>query len=103
MNKNNEKKEKLNTKEIQLIIVGISCAITMFLSIILNIHKLGFFLIPVLVGFVVYYTPLIFKELRSTIKELTETPDDVVFEELSIMETWLNQEIIEKTEAEIVE
>lgn len=93
-----KKTKTIKTKDIQICIIAISCLVTFILSIALHINKTGFYLIPVLVGLVTYFVPIVYKDL----KEMIGT-DDVLLSDIVQLEEVMGQEIIEPLDSEVVD
>lgn len=91
--------KKFKTKDIQICIIAFSCLVTFVLSIALHINKTGFYLIPVLVGLITYFIPIIHKDL----KEMIGTDDDILLSDVIQLEEVMGQEIIEPLDSEFVD
>lgn len=93
-----KKTKTIKTKDIQICIIAISCLVTFVLSIALHINKTGFYLIPVLVGLVTYFVPIVYKDL----KEMIGT-DDVLLSDIVQLEEVMGQDIVEPLDSEVVD
>lgn len=91
--------KRIKTKDIQICIIAFSCLVTFVLSIALHINKTGFYLIPVLVGLITYFIPIIHKDL----KEMIGTDDDVLLSDVIQLEEVMGQEIIEPLDSEVID
>lgn len=94
-----KKTKTIKTKDIQICIIAISCLVTFVLSIALHINKAGFYLIPVLVGLVTYFVPIVYKDL----KEMIGTGDNVLLSDIVQLEEVMGQEIVEPLDSEVVD
>ena len=93
-----KKTKTIKTKDIQICIIAISCLVTFVLSIALHINKTGFYLIPVLLGLVTYFVPIVYKDL----KEMIGT-DDVLLSDIVQLEEVMGQDIVEPLDSEVVD
>lgn len=91
--------KRFKTKDIQICIIAFSCLVTFILSIALHINKMGFYLIPVLVGLITYFVPIVHKDL----KEMIGTDDDLLLSDVIQLEEVMGQEIIEPLDSEVVD